>query len=49
MIKKGKSGKIYYRLTVAISKELVKKADLKETDELSIDAEKDTIIIRKKK
>ena len=48
MIRKSKSGKKYYRITIPVANEIFEKAGFKENDEFILDAKKELLIIRKK-
>ena len=48
MIRKSKSGKKYYRITIPISNELFEKAGFDLKNEFELEAKKGEIIIKKK-
>jgi len=48
MIRKSKSGKRYYRITIPIANEIFEKAGFKENDEFEITSRNGTVVIKKK-
>jgi hypothetical protein len=48
MIRKSKSGKKYYRITIPISNEIFEKAGFNPENEFELEAKKGKIIIKKK-
>jgi hypothetical protein len=48
MIRKGKTGKKYYRIAIPIANEIFKKAGFNENNEFKLTAKEGLIIIRKR-